>query len=253
MDEAVMDLASPDASPPTRIRSPICKSCSCAALAFLRFFSPGATRRIRVVAFTVTLISAPESGANVMTSLLMALIAPMRMVTALCPASPDTCCALRGSARQSVVDRSPETDKQHASACTEPFIAFIGQPSIYMPRGANPDDLQSFTQTAQRFTKAEIGVQSRRKKKENEGARMWVIRRPANFPRKAIARQPTAPGNGNPHSGPSRRLRSCCTYGCFPSKWFRLQQIGPLTPILVWSRAGSASSANASLCCAPRD
>jgi len=41
-----------------------------------------------------------------------------------------------------------------------------------MPRGANPDDLQSFTQNAQRFTKAEIGVQSRRKKKENEGARM---------------------------------------------------------------------------------
>src|ERR1700730_8048836 len=116
MDEAAMDLASPDAPPPTRIRSPTCRSCNCAALAFLRFFSPGATRLIRVQAVTVTLISAPESGANVMTLLLMDLIAPMRLVAALCPDSPDACSVVPGRAKQSVVHSASTAVKQHASA-----------------------------------------------------------------------------------------------------------------------------------------
>src|SRR5258708_962208 len=122
MDEAAMDLASADVSPPTRIRSPTCKSCNCAGLAFLRLFSPGVTRKIRVVPVTLTLISAPESGANVMTSSLMDLIAPMRLVTELCPACP---CALQGSVRQSVSKSSPAAGKQRASTFADLFIVFM--------------------------------------------------------------------------------------------------------------------------------
>ena len=50
IDAAVTDLASSEALPATRIRSPACSSCNSTGVAFFRVFSPGAMRTMRAPA-----------------------------------------------------------------------------------------------------------------------------------------------------------------------------------------------------------
>jgi hypothetical protein len=89
-----MERPSAEACPRTSTRSPGWRSCRAKAVAFVKSFWPGATRRIRVVLPTCAFTSEPESGVSVIDSPWIDLIVPAtRAIWALCPAAEGEVCA----------------------------------------------------------------------------------------------------------------------------------------------------------------
>src|SRR4029077_1685459 len=94
--------------------------------AFFKSFSPGAMRTIRVVAWTATVTSGPESGVKVMAPPLIPLTAPMRRFV---PAACWVCWPWGGAAAQKgtrqVPPRQSATTRNHFMISLIAFFLII--------------------------------------------------------------------------------------------------------------------------------
>src|SRR5438309_4435492 len=219
MDAATSDLASSEALPPMRTRSPTCRSDIWIGVAFFRLFSPGAILTIRVAADTVTFTSEPESGVSVRVLPSMALIAPIRLAMALGAAS--CACGFIGEAKASAnrkLARQRAIDTNVLVECMFPSLIYMGR-ARERPR---------FT----KFYPHEYKALQRWDKEEKCGNSEWsrvrvLIPRSAGSRRRAIPRQSTARGKRSRTPAQAGRLRQRNICGCFRSRWFRLRETQP--------------------------